>query len=120
MGRHYHCFYYHSQCLRTKIKFVCGGVVLADSPKVFPFLTIKPPPLLLQRVKWSQFRHYQCFYYYSQCLRSKIKFVCGGVVLADSPKVFPFLKIKPLLYYFKGLSGAHLDITIVFTITANV
>ena len=53
-------------------------------------------------------------------LENKIEFVFGGVVLADSPKVFPFLKIKPLLYYFKGLTGAHLDITIVFTITANV
>merc|ERR1711895_245186 len=80
----------------------------------------KAPPLLLQRVNWSPFTHYHCFYYHSQCLKTKIKFVCGGVVLADSPKVFPFLKIKPLPYYLKGLSGAHLDITIVFTITANV
>ena len=45
--------------------------------------------------------------------------MCGGVVLADSQKVFPFLKRKPFVYYFKGLTGAHLDITIVFTITAN-
>ena len=45
--------------------------------------------------------------------------MCGGVVLADSPKVFPFLKIKPVFFYFKWLTGAHLDITIVFTITAN-
>merc|ERR1711942_274631 len=96
------------------------GVVLVERQEVFPFLKIKSPPLLLQRVKWSPFRHYHCFYYHSQCLRTKIKFVCGGVVLADSPKVFPFLKIKPPLYYYKGLSGAHLDITIVFTITANV
>ena len=29
-------------------------------------------------------------------------------------------KSKGLLYYFKGLSGAHLDITIVLTITVNV
>ena len=46
--------------------------------------------------------------------------LCGGMVLADSPKVFPVLKRKPFLYYFKGLTGVHLDITIVFTITANV
>ena len=79
-----------------------------------------PPPVLVQRVNWIPFTHYHCFDYHSQCLKTKIKFVCGGVVLADSPKVFPFLKIKPLLYYFKGLTGAHLDINIVFTITANV
>ena len=119
--RHYHCFHYHSQCLRTKIKFVwgCGGS--RQSKSIYIFSKIRPlSPLILQRVKWSPFRHYHCFYYHSQCLRTKIKFVCGGVVLADSPKVFPFLKIKPPLYYYKGLSGAHLDITIVFTITANV
>ena len=51
---------------------------------------------------------------------NKKKVCVEGVVLADSMKVFSFLKIKPPLYYYKGLSGAHLDITIVFTITANV
>ena len=75
--RHCHCFYYHSLCLRTKIKFVCWGVVLADRLEVFPFLKTKSPPLLLQRVEWSPFRHSHCFYYHSQCLRTKIKFVCG-------------------------------------------
>ena len=36
-------------------------------------------------------------------------------MLADSPKVFPFLKIKPLsLYYYIWLSGAHIYISIVF------
>ena len=117
--RHYHCFYYHSQCLRRKIKFVwgCGASRQSESISISKK---KAFPLLFQRVHWSPFRHYHCFYYHSQCLRTKIKFVCGGLVLADSPKVFPFLKIKPPLYYYKGLSGAHLDITIVFTITANV
>ena len=38
-----------------------------------------------------------------------------GVVLADRLEVFPFLKIKPpSLYYYIGLSGAHLYISIVF------
>ena len=37
------------------------------------------------------------------------------MVLADRLEVFPFLKIKPLsLYYYIGLSGAHLYISIVF------
>ena len=39
-------FYYHSQCLKTKIEFVFGGVVLADSPKVCPFPKMKPPPCI--------------------------------------------------------------------------
>ena len=111
--RHCHCFYYHSQCLRRKIKFVwgcCGSSISSWKNKAPP----SPPlSLLQQRVKWSPFIHYHCFYYHSQCLRSKIKFVCGGVVLADSPKVFPFLKRKHFFYYFKGLTGVHLDITIV-------
>ena len=117
--RQYHCFYYHNQCLRTKIKVVwgCGG---SRQSKSISISKNKAPLLLLQRVKWSPFRHYHYVYYLSQCLRPKIKFVFGGVVVADSRKVFPFLKIKPLLYYFKGLTGAHLDITIVFTITVNV
>ena len=71
-------------------------------------------------VDWSPFRHYHYLYCHIQCLKRKIEFVFGGVVLAGSPKVFPFLKLKPLLYYFKVLTGAHLDITIVFTITVNV
>ena len=38
-----------------------------------------------------------------------------GVVLADRLEVFPFLKIKPpSYYYYIGLSGAHLYISIVF------
>ena len=117
--RHYHFVYYLRQCLRTKIKFVwgCGASRQSESISISKN---KASPLLLQRVNWSPFRHYHCVYYLSQCLRPKIKFVFGGVVVADSWKVFPFLKIKPLLYYFKGLTGAHLDITIVFTITVNV
>ncbi len=69
--RHYHCFYYHSQCLRTKIKFVwgCGG---SRQSKSISISKNKAPLLLLQRVNWSPFRYYQCFYYHSQCLRIKI------------------------------------------------
>ena len=44
---------------------------------------------------------------------NKNKVCVGGVVLAESLKVFQFLKIKTLLYYFKGLTGADLAITIV-------
>ena len=54
-------FYYQSQCLKIKIEFVFGGVVLADSPKVFPFSKNEaPPPLLVQRVKLNPFRNYHC------------------------------------------------------------
>ena len=102
---------------------LCGGMVLADSPKVFPVLKIKPPLpppcLYYKRVKLNPFRNYHCFNYHSQCLRSKIKFVwgcgasreCGRISISNS---------KGLLYYFKGLSWAHLDIKIVLTIRANV
>ena len=37
-----------------------------------------------------------------------------GVVLADRLEVFPFIKIKSPLYYYIGLSGAHLDIPIFY------
>ena len=80
----------------------------------------KAPPLLLQRVDWGPFRYCHYFYYHSQCLKTKIEFVFGGVVLADSPKVFPLPKMKPLPVLLKELSCVHLEITIVLTITANV
>ena len=74
--RHYHCFYYHNQCLRTKIKFVwgCGASRQSESISISKN---KAFPLLFQRVNWSPFRHYHCFYYHSQCLGRKIKFVWG-------------------------------------------
>ena len=118
------------------------GVVLPERLEVFPFLKIMPPPLWLNRVKWSPFIHSHCFYHHSQCLRTKIKFVCEcgasrqsesisiskikaphlwliwingvhlyipifyyhsqslplGVVLVERLEIFPFLKIKPTLY----------------------
>ena len=95
--RHYHCFHYHSQCLRTKIKCV-GGCGASRQSKSIYISKNKALSLLHQRVNWRPFRHYHYVYYLSQCLRPKIKFVFGGVVVADSPKVFPFLKIKPPLY----------------------
>ena len=52
-------FYYHSQCLKTKIEFVFGGVVLADSPKVC-HLQKEAPPVLVQRAKLYPFRNYHC------------------------------------------------------------
>ena len=86
---HYHWFYYHRQCLKTKIKFVYGGVVLADNVKYFYFNN-KAPPLSLQRVDWSLFRYCHYFYYHSQCLKTIIEFVFGGVVLADNVKYSHF------------------------------
>merc|ERR1711867_325721 len=53
-------FYYDSQCLKTKIEFVFGGVVLADSPKMCPFPKMKPPPVLVQRAKLNPSRNYDC------------------------------------------------------------
>ena len=107
--------------LENKIEFVFGGVVLADSPKVFPFSKNEAPlpPVLVQRVKLNPFINYHCFNYHRQCLRTKIMFVwgCGASRQCRSISIS---KSKGLLYYFKGLSGAHLDITIVLTITANV
>ena len=79
----------------------------------------KAPPLLFKRVKWSPFRHYHSFYYLSQYLRTKIKFLWGCGASRQYEKI-PFLKIKPILYYLKWLTVADLDITIVFIITANV
>ena len=115
-------------------------MVLAERLEVFPFLKIKPPPpLWLNRVKCSPFIHSHYFYHHSQCLRTKIMFLCGcgasrqfksisiyknkapplwliwlsgvhlyipifyyhsqslpvGVVLVERQEVFPFLKIKP-------------------------
>ena len=51
---------------------------------------------------------------------NKHKVCVWGVVLADSPKVFPLPKMKPLPVLLKELSCVHLEITIVLTITANV
>ena len=95
-----------------KIKFVWG----CGASRQYESISIsknKAPPLLLQMVNWSPFRHYHCVYYLRECLRPKMQLVFGGVVVADSPKVFPFLKIKYFFYYFKGVTGVHLDITIV-------
>ena len=95
--RHYHCFYYHSQCLRTKIKFVwgCGASRQSESisiSKKKAFL------LLFQRLNWSPFRHYHCFYYHSQCLGRKIKFVwgCGASRQSESISISKN-KASPLL-----------------------
>ena len=42
---------------------------------------------------------------------------CGASRQSESISIY---KNKAPLYYYRGLSGAHLDITSVFTITANV
>jgi len=69
----------------------CGG---SRQFEIFPFLKIKP---LLYYFKWLTGAHLDItiiFYYHSQCLKTKIEFVFGGVVLADSWQVFPFPKMK--------------------------
>ena len=102
-----------------KIKFVWGCGVSRQYESI-SISKNKAPRLLLQMVNWSPFRHYHCFYYHSQCLRIKIKFVWG----CGASKQFENISISknkgPHLYCYKGLSGAHLDITILFTITVNV
>ena len=116
--RYCHYFYYHSQCLKTKIEFVFGGVVLADSGQVFPFTKMKA--LFISRKVWVEpIRNYHCFNYHRECLWTKIMFVwgCGA---SRQWRSISISKSKGFLYFFKGLSGAHLDITIVLSITANV
>ena len=170
--RHYHYFLLSHPMFENKNRICvwgCGASRQSESISISK--NEASVPVLVQRVKLNPFRNYHRFNYDSQCLRSKIKFVwrcgasreCGrisisnskgllyyfkglsgahlditivliitanvweenkvcfgGVVLADSMKVFLFLKIKPLLYYFKWLTGVHLDITIVVTISGNV
>ena len=121
--RHYHCFYYHSQCLRRRIKFVwgCGASRQSESISISKK---KAFPLLFQRVHWSPFRHYHCFYYHSQCLRTKTKFVWGYGASRQSESISSSKNkappSPPLVSITKGLSGAHLYITIDFTIRDNV
>ena len=83
--RHCHWFYYLSQCLRRRIKFVWGSGASRQSESISIFKK-KAFPLLFQRVNWSPFEHYHCFYYHSQCLRIKIKFVwrCGASRQSES------------------------------------
>jgi len=74
----------------------------------------KPPPLLIQRVNWSTFIHSHCFYYHSQCLRTKIKFACGCGASRQVGSIL-FLKIMALsVYYYIWLSEAHIYISIVY------
>ena len=74
---HSHCFYHHSQCLRTKIKFTCGCGASRKAGSISISKNKAPTPLWLNRVKCSPFIHFHCFYHDSQCLRTKIKFACG-------------------------------------------
>ena len=104
----------------NKNKICVWGCGASRQSEIFLFLKIK---LLLYYFKGLAGAHLDItiiFYYHSQCLKTKIEFVFGGVVLADSPKVFPLPKMKPLPVLLKELSCVHLEITIVLTITANV
>ena len=95
----------------------CGA---SRQSELFPFLKIKPILYYFKRLSGAHLDISIIFYYDSQCLKTKIEFVFGGVVLADSPKVFPLPKMKPLSVLLKELSCVHLENTIVLTITANV
>ena len=82
----------------NKNKICVWGCGASRQCEIFLFLKIK---LLLYYFKGLTGVHLDItiiFYYQSQCLKIKIEFVFGGVVLADSPKVFPFPKMKPSLY----------------------
>ena len=74
---HFHCFYHDSQFLRTKIKFACGCGASRQIGSIPISKNKAPPPPWLNRVKWSPFIHFHCFYHDIQCLRTKIKFACG-------------------------------------------
>ena len=118
--RHYHYFLLSHPMFENKNRICvwgCGASRQSESISISK--NEASVPVLVQRVKLNPFRNYHRFNYDSQCLRSKIKFVwrcgasreCGRISISNS---------KGLLYYFKGLSWAHLDIKIVLTIRANV
>ena len=84
----------------NKNKVCVGGVVLADSMKVFSFLKIKLTPphfclsismtkyLLIHSAKYMSFIHCHCFYYHRESL-----FV--DAVLIKGQEILPFLKLRP-------------------------
>ena len=121
--RHCHWFYYHSQCLRRRIKFVWGSGSSRQSESISIFKK-RAFPLVFQRVNWSPFEHYHCFYYHSKCLKTKTKFVWGYGASRQSESISSSKNkappSPPLVSITKGLSGAHLYITIDFTVTDNV
>merc|ERR1712120_13202 len=86
----------------------CGASTQSESISISKN---KAPPLLLQRVKWSPFRHYHCFYYHSQCLRTKIKFVCGCGASRQSESISISKNKAPPLWRI-WLSGVNLYIPI--------
>ena len=93
---HSHCFYHHSQCLRTKIKFACGCGASRKAGSIS--ISKNKAPLWLNRVKWSPFIHSHCFYHHSQCLRTKIKFVCGCGASRQSKSISISKNKAPSLY----------------------
>ena len=78
----------------NKKKFVWGCGASRQS-EIFPFIKIKPLLYYFKRLTGAHLDIAIIFYYYSQCLKTKIEFVFGGVVLAESPKLCPFSKMKP-------------------------
>ena len=91
--RNYNCFNYHSQCLRSKVKFVwgcgasrgCGRISISNSKGlVYYFKGLSGAHLDIAIVLTITVNVWE-----------ENKVCVGGVVLADSMKVFPFLKIKP-------------------------
>ena len=84
------CFYHHSQCLRTKIKFACGCGASRQVGGIYISKNNGPLCLLLYMIKWSPYIHFYC-------LLSQPKLVCGcgGSRKARS---ITFIKIKLSLW----------------------
>ena len=93
--RNYHRFNYHSQCLRSKIKFVWGCGASRQYERIF----ISKNKALLYYLKGLIGAHldFNIFVTMTVNVWEQKQSLCGGMVLADSPKVFPVLKIKPPL-----------------------
>merc|ERR1711895_22357 len=73
------CIALYSSVLQfeTKNKVCVWGCGASRQSENISISKNKAPPLLFKRVKWSPFRHYHSFYYLSQYLRTKIKFLWG-------------------------------------------
>ena len=82
----------------NKNKICVWGCGANRQSEIFLFLKIKPLLYYFKRLTGAHLDIAIIFYYHSQWLKTKIEFVFGGVVLADSPKVCPFPKMKPPMY----------------------
>ena len=86
----------------NKNKICVWGCGANRQIEMFLFLKIKPLLYYFKGLIGANLDIAFIFYYDSQCLKTKIEFVFGGVVLGDSPKVCPFPKMKPSCISTKG------------------